>query len=97
MSTRADEVYETGVLHGWESANYGEAYGRDEAPVREAARRSREHGHDAEDRTCYRDGFCAGFERFQRGEYPDGQPMDDGWRCPVCGDDDGHCPERGGR
>lgn len=66
-----------GQSHGWDAANYAEAYGRDESVAREAARRSRDVATDPADRSAYRWGFVSGYEHFQRGEWSDGQPRDD--------------------
>lgn len=73
------EAFARGISHGWDAANYAEAYGRTESRDDEGQRRSHfEIG--AEDQAAYRRGFTVGWNRFEAGLWSDGTPVteDDG-------------------
>lgn len=73
MSTTS-EAYDRGVSHGWDAANYADAYGQDETRAAEATRRARDYyPHDIAARVAYVDGFAAGAARFDAGRYAETQ------------------------
>lgn len=68
------EAFERGIQHGWDAANFAEAYGSDETRQQEGRRRA-EFEVGAEDKAAYRRGFNVGWDRFAEGLWSDGTPI----------------------
>lgn len=80
------EAAEIGRSHGWDSANYAEAYGQTKTETwgQEAARRAGQRYPDGYPvrfvgavRQEYREAFVEGVTLFESGKYPDGTPMEE--------------------
>lgn len=67
MDGTYEDVVSRGISHGWDAANYAEAYGQTETAHEEATRRG-----DGD--TRYVDGFMEGWERYANNQWQDGTP-----------------------
>ncbi len=72
------DTYARGVNHGWDAANFAEAYGTAETPEQEASRRAQEYADvtPSFDVSAYRTGFAEGWELFTNGQWQDGSPRE---------------------
>jgi hypothetical protein len=78
LTAHESEAAARGLSHGWDSANYADAYGRDEALKDEAWRRALElYPAHTVAREAYAASFLVAAENYAAGTYPDGSPRED--------------------
>lgn len=73
------DAYTAGIAAGWQARNFQDAYGGTCEP--EAERIAALYPGEVAG-SYYRSGFELGAERFERGEWQDGSPIDDGGNEP---------------
>jgi len=72
------ETHARGVDHGWDAANYADAYGVTQTQEEEAAARAAQYAEvdPSFDTSAYTTGFAEGWERFTEGQWQDGSPRE---------------------